>query len=81
VYGGSAGGIPILVCDEATSGEIILVDASQVAAGSDGLVLDSSTEANIHMDTAPNSPPTASSSYISLWQLNCGRVGLGHPQR
>jgi len=47
-----------------------LVDASQVAAASEGLVLDSSTEANIVMDTAPDSPPIASSAYISTWQLN-----------
>jgi hypothetical protein len=70
VYGGEIGGVPLIPCDEVTAGEIILVDASQVAAASEGLVLDSSTEANIVMDTAPDSPPIASSAYISTWQLN-----------
>jgi Phage capsid family len=70
VDGGSIGGMTVIPCDEVTAGEIILVDASQVAAGSDGLVLDSSTEASVHMDTAPDSPPGAASAYVSLWQLN-----------
>ena len=60
VFGGSIGGIPILVCDEATAGEIILCDASQVAAGTEGLVLDSSTQASIQLDAPGDSPISAS---------------------
>ena len=56
VNGGSIGGIPIIVCDEATDGEIILVDSSQVAAGTEGFVLDSSTEATLDLSSPGDSP-------------------------
>jgi hypothetical protein len=75
VNGGSIGGIQILVSDEATSGEIILVDASQVAAGVSGsLVLDTSNEITIQLDTTPDSPQTASSNVVSFWQMNLSGI-------
>jgi hypothetical protein len=37
VNGGSIGGIQVVPCDEATSGEMILVDASQLAVAQEGL--------------------------------------------
>ena len=39
VSGGSIGGVPIIPCAEVTAGEIILVDASQVAAATEGFTL------------------------------------------
>jgi hypothetical protein len=75
VNGGSIGGIQILVSDEATSGEIILVDASQVAAGTSGaLVLEASNEVTIQLDTAPDSPQSASSNVVSFWQNNLSGI-------
>jgi HK97 family phage major capsid protein len=68
VGGGTVDGIPIVICDEVTTGEIILVDASAVAAGQDGLVLDSTREATLQSDTVPDSPPGAATPVISLWQ-------------
>jgi hypothetical protein len=68
VNGGSAEGIPIIMCDEATSGEIILVDASQIAAGQEGIVLDATKEASLQFDSAPDSPTSASTNLVSLWQ-------------
>lgn len=68
VNGGQIGGMTVVVVDEATDGEIILVDATQVAAGSDGFVLDSSNQASLQLDTPGNSPVTASTSMTSLWQ-------------
>jgi HK97 family phage major capsid protein len=70
VTGGSIGGIPIIVCDETAIGEIILVDASQVAAGTEGLVFDTADQASLQLDTVGDSPPTASTNLVSLWQLN-----------
>jgi HK97 family phage major capsid protein len=70
VDGGSIAGIPIVICDEATTGEIILVDASQVAAGSEGLAFDTSTQANIQLADPADSPPTASTLVQSLWDMN-----------
>jgi HK97 family phage major capsid protein len=67
--GGTIGGVPVIACDEVTAGEIILVDAAQVAAGSLGtLVLDSSTQTSLQLDTAPDSPTTASTNIVSLYQ-------------
>jgi hypothetical protein len=71
VSGGSViGGVPTIVCDEVTDGEIILVDASQVAAGTEGFTLDSSTEATLDLSTPGDSPPTASTAQTSLWQMD-----------
>jgi HK97 family phage major capsid protein len=72
--GGEIGGVPIVVSDSATAGEIVLADAAQIAAGAEGLRLDSSNEATIQMDSSPDSPVLATSNYQSLWQLNL--VGL-----
>jgi HK97 family phage major capsid protein/HK97 family phage prohead protease len=47
--------------------EIMLADDGQV-------VIDASNQASVQMDTAPDSPPTASTALISLWQMNF--VGL-----
>jgi len=67
--GGTIAGVPVIVCDEVTSGEIILCDAQQVAAGTQGtLVLDAATETSIQFDTAPDSPTTASTNIVSLYQ-------------
>jgi hypothetical protein len=74
VSGGSIGGIPIIPCAEVTAGEIILVDASQVAAATEGLTLDSSSEASIELATPGDSPPTASTSMVSLFQLNLSAI-------
>jgi HK97 family phage major capsid protein/HK97 family phage prohead protease len=43
--------------------EIMLADDGQV-------VIDASNQASVQMDTAPDSPPTASTTLISLWQMN-----------
>jgi hypothetical protein len=47
--------------------EILLADDGQV-------VIDASNQASVQMDTAPDSPPTASTTLVSLWQMNF--VGL-----
>src|SRR5262245_35719742 len=70
VQGGSIDGIDIIISDEATTGEMILVDATAIAAGQEGIVLDSSREATLQFDSAPDSPPTASTVVTSLWQAD-----------
>jgi HK97 family phage major capsid protein/HK97 family phage prohead protease len=47
--------------------EIMLSDDGQT-------IIDASDQASIQMDSAPDSPPSASSAYVSLWQMNW--VGL-----
>jgi len=43
--------------------EIMLADDGQV-------VIDASNQASVQMDSAPDSPPTASTNMVSLWQMN-----------
>jgi HK97 family phage major capsid protein/HK97 family phage prohead protease len=60
VGGSPADGYPIIF---AIADEILLADDGQV-------VVDASREASVNMDSTPDSPPTASTNMISLWQLN-----------
>jgi HK97 family phage major capsid protein/HK97 family phage prohead protease len=53
-------GYPIIF---AVAKEILLADDGQV-------VLDASNQASIQLDSAPDSPPGASTAYISMWQMN-----------
>lgn len=47
----------------AVAPEILLADDGQV-------VIDASNQASVNMDSAPDSPPTASTNMVSLWQMN-----------
>ena len=53
-------GYPIIF---AIAPEILLADDGQV-------IIDASNQASVQMDTAPDSPPTSSTSLVSLWQMN-----------
>jgi hypothetical protein len=74
VDGGTIGGMQIVVVDEATDGEIILADATQVAAGSEGLVLDNSMQATLQLDAPGDSPVSASTVMTSLWHSNLAAI-------
>jgi HK97 family phage major capsid protein/HK97 family phage prohead protease len=64
VGGSPADGTPIIF---ALPREILLADDGQV-------VIDASNQASIQMETTPDSPPTAATTLVSLWQMNF--VGL-----
>lgn len=50
---------------------IMLVKASEILLADDGqTMLDASTEASLQMDSAPTDPPTATTVFVSLWQMN-----------
>jgi hypothetical protein len=66
--GGTIGNIPVLVSDGLPANTIVVLDAAQIAAGSEGLLVDVGTHATVAADTAPDSPPVASTNLISLWQ-------------
>jgi HK97 family phage major capsid protein len=77
--GGTLLGYPVVTSENipATGGSptdgypIILVKASDILLADDGQVtLDASREASLQMDTAPDSPATASTNMVSLWQHN-----------
>lgn len=77
--GGSLAGIPVITSenisatgDSPTDGyPIFLVKQQDILLADDGQVMiDASREASIQMDTAPDSPATASTVLTSLWQHN-----------
>ena len=68
--GGQVGGIEIVPSDAVTSGQMILVDAQQLALASEAILLDASDQASVQMDTAPDSPPTSATNMVSLWQMD-----------
>jgi HK97 family phage major capsid protein len=63
VVGGSISGIPLVASDAAT--DLLIVDASQVAASSGPIVLDASAEAAVELSNSPTASPT---EMVSLWQ-------------
>lgn len=67
--GGVVGGMQVLVSDASTA-TMTVVDASQIAAASLAIELDSANAATVQMDSAPDSPPTGNTNLISLWQNN-----------
>ena len=61
--------------DTPVSGRIIMMKAEDILLADDGQVmLDASREASLQMDSAPDSPATATTVMMSLWQNNM--VGL-----
>jgi HK97 family phage prohead protease len=77
--GGTLLGYPVVAASNipSTTGSpvegfpIIFLIPSEILLADDGVtVIDSSREASVQLDTAPDSPPTASTAYVSLWQMN-----------
>jgi hypothetical protein len=68
--GGTIGGIQAVLSDGVPAATMLLVDAQQVAAASDTVVLSSSNQAIVALDTAPDSPAVAGTVMTSLWQNN-----------
>jgi HK97 family phage major capsid protein len=81
--GGTMVGYPVVASENlpATGGSpadgypLIFALASEIMLADDGqTVIDASNQASVQMDSAPDSPPSAASPYVSLWQMNY--VGL-----
>jgi HK97 family phage major capsid protein/HK97 family phage prohead protease len=79
INGGTLEGIPVIVSENlaAPTGSpadgtlIVAINASEVLLADDGgLEIDVSREASLQMDSAPDSPETASTVTVSLWQHN-----------
>jgi HK97 family phage major capsid protein/HK97 family phage prohead protease len=77
--GGTLLGYPVVASENlpATGGSpsdgfpLILAKQSEIMLADDGqTVIDASNQASIQMDSAPDSPPTSSTTLISLWQMN-----------
>ena len=75
VTSGTLLGIPIIQTTNmpiaAGLSPIILMDAAEIMYADDGgIVIDSSTEASLQMDSAPANPPVDATVMVSLWQQN-----------
>jgi len=77
--GGTLFGYPVVASENipSTTGSptegypIIFALAKEILLADDGqVVLDASNQASIQLDSAPDSPPGASTAYISMWQMN-----------
>jgi hypothetical protein len=67
--GGVIQGMDVLVSD-AVSGQIVGVDANQIAAANGTIELDGTGEATVQLDSTPDSPATGTMSITSFWQMN-----------
>lgn len=68
--GGGGPGLPVLVSDAAVGNIIVALDPDGLFVADSGVAIDMSTEAAIQMDSAPDSPPTAATVPVSLFQHN-----------
>lgn len=82
-YGGSIWGIPAIVSDNVPADSnspsekmIVAIDAAEVFLNDDGIELAASENALLEMSTAPDSPRTASTTLVSLWQQNLVAVSV-----
>lgn len=74
ITGGTIFGIPVIVSNN-VGNRVILVHAPSILYADEGGVrVDVSREASVQMDSAPDSPATATTVMVSLWQNNL--VGL-----
>jgi HK97 family phage major capsid protein len=72
--GGSVQGINVVTSQAAAANVIALQPALILYADDGGVTIDASREASLQMDSAPASPPDATTVMVSLWQNNL--VGL-----
>jgi hypothetical protein len=72
--GGTLAGLPLLVSDGVTTGQLLLIDAGGLAGNIGELFLQTVEDAFVQQDTAPDSPPTASTIMQSFYSLN--QVGI-----
>lgn len=72
---GTLMGMPVVASEAVPGNYIILVKASEILLADEGGVqLDASREASLQMNSTPDSPETATTVLVSLWQNNL--VGL-----
>lgn len=74
--GGEMCGVPVIVSDALAAGTLGLIDGAAIAGDVQGIELRSARHATIQLDDNPDSPPTASTTPINLWQRNLVGVKL-----
>jgi HK97 family phage major capsid protein/HK97 family phage prohead protease len=72
--GGTLFGFPVITSTNIVAGSsgdrIFLIETSEILFADDGVMLDTSREASVQMNDAPDNPATATTVLISLWQNN-----------
>jgi len=64
-------GVPAVGNSPADGTPIIFAKASEIMLADDGqVVIDASNQASVQLDTTPDSPPSGTTTLISLWQMN-----------
>src|SRR5262249_13345787 len=61
-------GVTAIASDQISSSAALMFDATAIVGNSDSIRLDASNEAALQMETAPDSPATAATVKLSLWQ-------------
>jgi hypothetical protein len=69
VNGGVVGGVTVFPTDGVT-GQAVFFDATQIANADSGIEVSTAKYATLQLDTVGDSPPSASTPYLSLWQMN-----------
>lgn len=67
--GGEICGMQAIVTDGVADGDMVVVDAYQIAAAAGTLEIDTSSQASLQFDTAPDSPAAAATVFQSLFQI------------
>lgn len=68
--GGQMFNIPAMPVDGLSAGTLGLIDAAGLAGDALGVEIRSARHANIQLNDAPDSPQTASTTFVNLWQNN-----------
>ena len=71
-------GVTALVSDQIPSGHALMIAADGIVGDTDVITLDTTRQASLQLDTTPDSPPSANTVPLSLWQhdmisLRCER--------
>src|SRR5262249_39957885 len=67
-------GLRVIPSDAVAAGQVILVDAASLAGNADAIELSVLSEASMMLDSSPDSPPTGSTFFQSLWQQNLSAI-------
>lgn len=70
IQGGTLAGAALLPSDGVANGTMVAIDANTVAVSTGALGLQVLQQGDIQMESSPDSPPTASTTRLSLWQNN-----------
>ena len=74
--GGELANLPCIVSSGIPANELVLIDASGIAADGGPVSVTASTQADIMMNTAPtmDSDPVVEAAMTSMWQNNCTAI-------